>query len=122
MRERMLLIEPYDDVADVISLYLEELGYEFDIVANAGAEAELLIGEPYECVLINVDQSNNQWRGQGVHLAETASRNHTPVVMNAEREPDAATAESGWVPLRKPFTLEKLETAIAQAVANSCLI
>jgi len=116
---RILLIEPYDEVANVIGLYLEDLGHEFDLVTDASGEGERLIKECYECVLINIDQNSNQWRDHGLRLAETASRNHTPVVMIADHELDAATANArGWSALRKPFTLEKLESAIAHAVAS----
>jgi len=120
MRWRILLIEPYHDVANVIGLFLEDLGHEFDVVTDAGAEGERLIKESYECVLINVDQNSAQWRDHGLRLAETASRNHTPVVMIADHELDAATAKSkGWTALQKPFTLENLESAIAHAVASA---
>ena len=90
---RILLIEPYDDVAQVIGLYLEDLGHEFDLVTDASGDGERLIKECYECVLINVDQNSDEWRDHGLRLAETASRNHTPVVMIADHELDDAASQ-----------------------------
>jgi hypothetical protein len=72
----------------------------------------------YECVLINLDQNSGQWRNLGLHLAERASRLHLPVVMIADHEVAAATiSANGWTPVQKPFTVEKLESAITEAVA-----
>jgi CheY-like chemotaxis protein len=120
MGERILLIEPYGDLAAIIGLYLEDLGHEFELVTDASSAGEQLTNEAYECILINVDQNSDQWRHQGLHLAETASKRHTPVVMIADHELDAATAEAkGWTVLRKPFTSEQLESAIVYALARA---
>jgi DNA-binding NtrC family response regulator len=119
MAMRILLIEPYDDLSRIIGLCLEDLGHEFDLVADARACGGSLAEGRYGCILINVDQNSDRWRDHGLRLAESASRNHTPVVMIADHELDDATAKSkGWMAIRKPFTLEKLKAAIAHAVAT----
>ncbi len=119
MTSRVLLIEPYDDIATIIGLYLEDLGHEFDLVTDAGAGEQRLTAAAYDFVLINVDQNSNDWRDQGMRLARRAAGHQIPVVMIADHKLDAATAASkGWTVLRKPFTLEKIETAISQAVAT----
>ena len=116
---RMLLIEPSDDLSYTIGLFLEDLGHEFDLVSDATPCGGSLAKGRYGCILINVDQNSDQWRDHGLRLADTASRNHTPVVMIADHSLDAATAKSkGWTALQKPFTLEKLESAVADAVAS----
>jgi len=118
MGKRVLLIEPYDHVANIIGLYLEDLGHEFDLVTEARAGGERLTEAAYDCVLINVDQNSDQWWDHGMRLGERASRLRIPVVMIADHKVDAATAAAkGCTVIRKPFTLEKLETAITRAVA-----
>jgi DNA-binding NtrC family response regulator len=118
MGKRILLIEPYVDLADMIGFYLEELGYQFDLVTDATMNVEDLTKSHYECVLINLDQNNDQWRNLGLCLAERASSLHLPVVMIADHEIAAATiSANGWKSVRKPFTVAKLETAIEEAVA-----
>jgi hypothetical protein len=42
MGERILLIEPYCDLAAVIGSFLEELGHDFDIVTDAAVGGERL--------------------------------------------------------------------------------
>ena len=117
MDERILLIEPYNDLIEVFSCFLEELGYQFDVVNGTDVDETNLSMNRYICVLINIDQNSGPWRECGVGLAETASRLHVPVVMIADHEVDAATVMAkGWKPVRKPFTLEKLGSAISQAL------
>ena len=120
MGERILLIEPYCEVANIICMYLEELGHDFDLVTDAAAGREHLTKGSYTCALINVDQNSDEWRYRGLRLAEAAAKNHMPVVMIADHDLDAATATSnGWIKIRKPFTLQKLESAIAKAVSSA---
>jgi DNA-binding response OmpR family regulator len=117
MGKRILLIEPYVDLADMIGFYLEELGYQFDLVTDATMGEEDFTKSPYECVLINLDQNSDEWRNFGLCLAERASRAHLPVVMIADHEVAAATiSANGWKSVRKPFTVAKLESAITEAV------
>jgi DNA-binding NtrC family response regulator len=118
MENRILLIEPYGDLADMIGFYLKELGYQFDLVTDATISAEDLTKSHYKCVLINLDQNSDEWRESGLCLAERASSLHVPVVMIADYEVAAATiSANGWKSVRKPFTVAKLETAIDEALA-----
>ena len=118
MGNRILLIEPYVDLADMIGFYLKELGYQFDLVTDATMSVEDLTKSHYKCVLINLDQNSDQWRDLGLCLAERASSLHVPVVMIADHEVAAATiSANGWKAVRKPFTVAKLESAIEEAVA-----
>jgi DNA-binding NtrC family response regulator len=118
MGKRILLIEPYSDLADVIGFFLEELGFQFDLVTDPTICGNDLTKRRYQCVLINLDQNSDRWRDLGLRLAERASRLRLPVVMIADHEVAAATiAANGWKPVQKPFTLAKLESAIAEAVA-----
>jgi CheY-like chemotaxis protein len=114
---RILLVEPYQDIAEILGLYLEDLGYQFDLVTNTDVDEEYLASKSYDCVLVNIDQNSDSWRDAGLRLAEKASRLSVPVVMIADHAfaAQAATAK-GWKPIQKPFTLERLRSAISQAV------
>jgi DNA-binding NtrC family response regulator len=101
----------------LMGLYLEDLGYQFDLVTNTDVDEEYLASKSYDCVLVNIDQNSDSWRDAGLSLAEKASRLSVPVVMIADHAfaAQAATAK-GWEPIQKPFTLERLQSAISQAV------
>jgi DNA-binding NtrC family response regulator len=118
MVERILMIEPYGDLIDTIGLALEELGYCYDVVTDANISEKDFLKRPYACVLINIDQNSDQWRSSGLSFAETASKLKLPVVMIADHKLSAAdAAASGWNPIQKPFTIDKLGSAISKAVS-----
>jgi DNA-binding NtrC family response regulator len=118
MGKRVLLIEPYDHLANIIGLCLEDLGYEFDLATNGATGGRRLSEGTYDCVLINIDQNSDEWEDQGIYLGKRASSRHIPVVMIADHKIDAATATAkGCTVVRKPFTLDKLKTAISRALA-----
>jgi DNA-binding NtrC family response regulator len=116
---RILLAEPRQDIAELLGLYLEDLGYKFDLVTIPDDE-EYLSGNSYACVLVDLDQNNEFWRGAGLSLAEKASRLSVPVVIIADHTVAASTITAkGWKPLKKPFTAEEIQHAIFQAVGAS---
>jgi DNA-binding NtrC family response regulator len=118
MAERILLIEPYDDLVNTIGLALEELGYRYDVVTDANINERDFLKRPYACVLINIDQNSDQWRSSGLSFAETASKLNLPVVMIADHKLSAADASAnGWNPIQKPFTIDRLGSAISKAVS-----
>ena len=120
MAERILLIEPYDDLVNTIGLALDELGYRYDVVTDANINESDFLRQPYVCVLINIDQNSDTWRRSGLNFAETASKLKLPVVMIADHKLSAATAfANGWNPLQKPFTIDNLDSAISKAVNAS---
>jgi MFS family permease len=97
MGERILLIEPYEDLVNSIGSALEELGYRYDVVTDADINERDLLDKPYACVLINIDQNSDAWRTSGLRFAETASKLHLPVVVIADYKLSAATATAnGW--------------------------
>jgi DNA-binding NtrC family response regulator len=116
----ILLIEPYEGLVEILGYFLEELGYQYDVVTGTEVDEKDLTKKSYVCVLINIDQNSRPWRECGVNLAETASKLNVPVVMIADHEVDAATvAAKGWAPVQKPFTVEKLASAISQALCSA---
>jgi DNA-binding NtrC family response regulator len=117
MAKRILLVEPSQDIAEILRIYLEELGYQFEVVIHTEIDADCLASNSYDCVLVDIDQNSESWRDAGLSLAEKASRLSVPVVMIADHAlaVQAATAK-GWEPIQKPFTLERLQSAISQAV------
>jgi DNA-binding NtrC family response regulator len=117
MAERILLIEPYNDLVNTIGLSLEELGYRHDVAADANINESDFLRQPCVCVLINIDQNSDTWRGSGLNFAETASKRKPPVVTIADHKLSAATAfANGWNPLQKPFIINNLDSAISKAV------
>lgn len=99
MGKRILLIEPYPDLAGVFGFHLNELGYQYDVVEGTEIDESDLTDGRYECLLINIDQNSDRWR-------------------DCDHQTDAAKVlAEGWKPIRKPFTLEKLAAAISWALA-----
>jgi DNA-binding NtrC family response regulator len=112
MARRILIVEPYEDLAELLVLYVNELGYEFDLLTNAEVDEEHLNSNSYDCVLINADQNSG---AAGIRLAETAGRASTPVVFIADHATAASSVPAeGWKPLQKSFT--QSAGAICQAV------
>jgi DNA-binding NtrC family response regulator len=117
MARRILLVEPYKDLAEILGLYLEDLGFEFDLVVNTDVDEEYLTRESYDCILVNADQNSESWNEAGLRIAETASRLSIPVVIIADHAIAASTVTAkGWKPLQKQFTAEEIQDAIHQAV------
>ena len=59
----ILLVEPYYDLVKTLGFFLEELGFEYDVVRDAGHFR--IRPSRYRCVLINIDQNNGRWRELG---------------------------------------------------------
>jgi DNA-binding NtrC family response regulator len=114
--KHVLLIEPYDMIADVIVEILEQLDYEVD-VGNSGTLTENdLRARDYHCVLINLDQNASGWRDKGLVLAEFASNVGLPVVMIPDHETATATIEAkGWLHFQKPFSVRDIEDVLLRA-------
>ena len=75
MAKRVLLVEPYDIIADILEDILSQLDYETEVVRAASSFWEKdLRADEYHCVLVNIDQNSTKWRDQGLRLAETARR------------------------------------------------
>jgi DNA-binding NtrC family response regulator len=117
MAQRILLVEPYKDIAALLGVYLEDLGYKFDLVTITDVNEEYLASNFYACVLVDIDHNSDSWRGAGLGLAEKASRLSLPVAMIADHAFAAqAAVAKGWKPIQKPFALESLQSAISQAL------
>jgi DNA-binding NtrC family response regulator len=118
MGKRALSIEPYDRLANIIGLCLQDLGHEFDLATDARISGDRLSEVAYDRILTNVDQNRNEWRLRGLRLGGHACDPGIPVVMIADHKTDAASAAAkGCTVIRKPFMPEKLATAIAHAPA-----
>ena len=55
MSKRVLLLEPYDVIADMITDLLNQLGYTADVVTSGAIDKTHLQKKSYHCVLVNLD-------------------------------------------------------------------
>jgi DNA-binding NtrC family response regulator len=120
MKKRVLLIEPYDVVADLLTDVLDQLDYVTDVVASGHIDEEELRAKAYRCVFINLDQKKAESRQSGLKLAAIATKLGVPVIMIPDHETaDEIIAANGWLRIRKPFTIGNLEDTIAQAMRKT---
>lgn len=121
MSRRVLLLEPYEAVADLIMELLDELDYEAVIETSGRLDAEVLKSGTYHCVLVNLDQNRSTWRDYGLKLAAMASERGVPVIMIPDHEIAAKTIDAnGWLRLEKPFTAQGLQKVLARATGEWC--
>ena len=119
MSKRILLLEPYDVVADLIRDLLDQLDYVTDVETSGDFDEQGLRSRGYHCVLVNFDQNRTDWRDYGLRLATIAAGLGIPVVMIPDHETAAKTIEAnGWLGLRKPFTIANLADALNRAVGQ----
>jgi DNA-binding NtrC family response regulator len=116
MSRRILLVEPYDVLADLLVDILEHLDYETVVVSSGTIRESDLRETEYHCVLINLDQNSSRWRNKGLRLAEVASKVGLPVVMIPDHATATAIIEAnGWLHFQKPFTLANVEHVMRAA-------
>jgi DNA-binding NtrC family response regulator len=119
MSKRILLLEPYDVVSDLILDILDQLDYEADVETSGNIDQQQLLSRGYDCVFVNLDQNRTEWRNYGLRLAAIASGLGIPVIMIPDHETAAQTIDAnGWLRLNKPFTVEHLQDVIARAVGE----
>lgn len=119
MSKRILLLEPYDLVADLLKELLDHLDYIADVETSGEIDEHNLQSRGYVCVLINLDQNRKGWPDYGIQLANIASRLNIPVVMIPDHETAAKTIDAnGWHRIEKPFTIANLSEAITRAVGG----
>ena len=73
MSKRILLLEPYGVVANVIKDLLDQLDYVADVETSGHVDEHDLRSREYHCVLVNLDQNRTDWRDYGLRLATIAS-------------------------------------------------
>jgi DNA-binding NtrC family response regulator len=118
MPQLVLLIEPFRPLVNIIGFFLDELGFEHDVVMTADEARKALNERRYDCVMVNVDQNSMSWRDSALELADKASGQGIPVVMIIDHQVAAtAVASNGWKPIQKPFTMENLRSAISDAIS-----
>ena len=70
--KRILLLEPYGVVADLINDLLDQLDYVADVETSGDISEPDLRNGGYHCVLVNLDQNRTDWRDYGLRLATLA--------------------------------------------------
>jgi DNA-binding NtrC family response regulator len=120
MAKRVLLVEPYDVIADILVEILDQLHYETEVIESDSFRRKDLRAGEYHCVLINIDQNSTEWRDNGLRLAAMASQAGLAVVMIPDHETgDKVIRANGWLHLHKPFTINDIDDVITRAVAAS---
>ena len=116
MPKYVLLFEPFENLADMLVLSMEELGFKVDIGRPAGDGEELAREREYACVFINLDQNSHDWHSRGLALANKASALGLPVVMIPDNETAQAVIRAkGWLQIKKPFKLAALKEVMERA-------
>jgi DNA-binding NtrC family response regulator len=120
MPKRILIIEPYDSLAQLFREALQDAGYDVTLGTYEDVTAQLLERERFDCLFINLDQHRRPGLPNGLALAELADSLGVPVVMI----PDDAAAEKkirekGWLRLTKPFSPTALENLIERATQQA---
>ena len=114
---KILLLEPYEQLANVITQLLRELNCDVDVVISGDITDAELTMRRYDCVFINLDQNRLPSEDGGLRLAEIASDAGVPVVMIPDHLIAAQKiAANGWLQLKKPFNLGNLEAVISKAM------
>ena len=116
MTKHVLLFEPFEMLAEMLVLSMEDLGFKVDIGNSDGDGEELTDARHYACVFINLDQNRRDWHSHGLMLATRASQLGVPVVMI----PDNPSAQEiirmeGWLQIKKPFKLDALKDIMERA-------
>lgn len=108
---RLLIVEDQADVSEVIGTHLSEQGYVVTLVNDGEAARRVLVGEPFDGVIIDVLLPG----ASGLELAEAASARRIPVLlMSGEPESiERLTGNSRYPFLQKPFHLDDLESAVS---------
>ena len=122
MTARVLLIEPYGALADILAIYLEGLGYLVTLAESKTLTPDVFTGGNYSVVFINLDQGSAAWALAGIKIAEQANAAGLPVVMIPDSESAAdVLKQSRFVYLKKPFNLSTLDEAISTSIAHTPL-
>jgi DNA-binding NtrC family response regulator len=115
MSKRVLLVEPYLDLARIMSEMLLDGGHEVDVAMTGYEMRVALKARTYACVLLNLDQ--NRALDYGLELAEEASLAGARIILIPDFLGDPKIiAANGWLQLKKPFTVEKLVDMVKRAI------
>jgi DNA-binding response OmpR family regulator len=118
MKKRILLVEPYPELSEVMARMMTEAGYEVHCAMSAHEMRKAIETAGYHCILLNLDQ--NRTEDFGLELAEEASRSGSRIVMIPDWDVDRKKiADKGWQQLTKPFSIADLQATIEQALGSA---
>jgi PAS domain S-box-containing protein len=114
----VLLVEDDVDVADLVENLLAELGHKVTRAATAGEALERLARKPSPNLLLTDVIMPGGRTGVDLAIEAVKSQPNLPVVLSSGYTGEALTAAEAapWPLLRKPFSLEGLAQALAEAV------
>ena len=119
MTPQILIVEPYEALAEMLSLSLESMGYSSEIARTDAVDEQQLVRGRFACVFINLDQNDRNFQVGGLKIAELASTLGIPVVMIPDNDvAQRIISERGWIQIRKPFKFEALQRVMELALKH----
>jgi PAS domain S-box-containing protein len=115
----VLVVEDNPEVGNVTATLLEQIGYRVQRAENAAeALAQLQDGGAVDLLFSDIVMPNGM---NGIHLAQTVSERYPKVrvLLTTGYSDVAATAESHFPILRKPFEVSALERAVGEALKGT---
>ena len=114
-QRKLLLVEDNTEVAHVTRSLLEEIGYSVSSVVNATSAMETLRKEKFDIVLTDIVMPGTN----GLDLARWIRQEYNaefPIILVTGYSSNAQeAAEESFVVLHKPYDIEKLRGALAEA-------
>ena len=117
----ILLVEDDPQVAVLAEAMLTELGHRVRLAVDAAEALNLLDGDATFTLLLTDVVMPGEMTGVDLARAVTAVRPDLPVLLCSGYTGDTLASAEGapWPLLRKPYTLEALEAALAEAVKRA---
>ena len=117
MPRSLLVVEDQQDIADMLSEFLAEIGYRVRAVSDGSHMRAALEAEPFDAVILDMTLPGGQ---SGWTLAETVrSHGAALVVMTGDHRHAAELEAKGWVHIMKPFRLAAMVGLLQQVLGGT---
>jgi CheY-like chemotaxis protein len=123
MAHRILLVEDHTASRTTLAILLETSGYDVDTAANGREAVDLLADHGYDVIVSDIQMPTMDGIELYRHIQQRWPHLARRVVfMTAHRSPDGPQADPKGPPLTvlwKPFTLQRLQEAVACALTKA---
>ena len=111
----VLLVEDNREVAEVTAEMLELLGYSVEIASNAAAALSAFERRPFDVVISDIVMAGEM---DGLDVVRALRKRHPrlAVLLTTGYNANAATAESEFTVLRKPYEIDDLSRALSEII------